>query len=129
MKNILRNKNIIIVIILIILIIVTIFLIKKSYSFQTIYDILPENSIIVGDKVFEGEINPNYIANEAINYYIKTNDENVKIYKYNGLDNNGYPIWGTYSDETNSYVEIPSEEIEVIEEILKNKYERELYNE
>ena len=124
-----KNKKIIFIIISIAFFITISLFMNKSYSFQTIYDIIPENSIIVGNEVFNGDINPNYIANAAINYYIENNNETVRIYKYSGLDKNNEPIWGTYSDETNSYIELTKDEIKILEEQLIKKYEKELSNE
>lgn len=131
--NIMKIKNkksrIILISIPLFIFIVMVYILKKSYSHENIYDWLGENTIIVGNEIFKGNVNPNSIANAAIDYYIESENENIKIYKYSGLDENNVPIWGTYSDETNSYIEISSEEIKIIEEILTKKYEKGLSHE
>ena len=108
------------------LIVILLFIIKlmidKTYSYQNLYDILPENSIIIGEEVFSGSVNPNTIGNAAIKTYKNTLEKNVKIYKYSGLDEKDNPIWGTYNDEYNGYIEVNSEEIKKLEELLNKKY-------
>ena len=116
------NKKIIIFVI-IILIVLGITSIKESFSSQSLYDALPENIILIGTDVYEGYVNPNFIANSAIKYYKETNNKDMKVFKYSGLDINGNPIWGKYSSETNSYIEIGKTELEELENILNKKYD------
>ena len=116
------NKKIKILFI-IILIIVGIYYIEESYSYQTLYDVLPENIIMIGNDIYEGYVNPNFIANSAIKHYKETNNKDIKVFKYSGLDINGNAIWGKYSDEKNSYVEVDKQELKDIESMLIKKYD------
>lgn len=118
-----NKKNKIMILFLLLLVLFGInLIIDKTYSYQSLYDAIPENSIIIGEEVYTGFVNPNIIANSAIKTYKNTKDKNIKIYKYSGLDENGIPIWGTYSDEANGYIEVSNEEIKKLEEILSKKY-------
>lgn len=116
------NKKII-VLAIVLLIIFGIKSISESFSTQSLYDLLPENIILIGNDVYEGYVNPNFIANSAINSYKETNNKDVKVYKYSGLDTSGNPIWGKYSSEDNSYIQIEKTELEEIENILNEKYD------
>jgi len=124
MKKLIRNK-IELLIILFTFIIVGVFIIvvtKKIYAYQSIYNVLPENSIIVGNDIFEGYVGPNSLSNAAINYYKQTFNKDIFVYKYSGLDQNNQPIWSKYSSDELSYVELTQDEIERIELHIRDIY-------
>lgn len=123
MIKLLKDKWHIIIVILNFLFvgIIVLGVLSKSFAFKTIYEKLPENSIIVGDKIFENYVGPTDISNAAIDYYKRTG-EIPKFYKYNGLDIEGIPIWSKYSDKDLSYVELDDIEKKEIESIIEGKY-------
>lgn len=123
MIKLLKNKTHVIIVILnfIFMGFVTFGVLSKSFAFETIYEVLPENSIIVGDTIFKDYVGPTAISNAAIDYYKRTG-ETAKFYKYNGLDSSGKPIWSKYNDETLSYVELNDNERVELENRLKEIY-------
>lgn len=125
MKRLIKNKMELLIIIFT-LIIVGIFIVvltKTMYAYQSIYNVLPENSIIIGNTVFEGYVGPNSMANAAIDYYKETENKDILVYKYNGLDEDDNPIWSKYSSEKLSYVELTKEEIKKVEDVVKDIYD------
>lgn len=112
------NRHTLIVLSIIIVIIIYVLVINKSYSYSD-FETLTDNSIIVGEKIFNGYVNPNKIMLAAVDYYDSYKDKNVVVYKYNGKDIYGNPIWGKYDSEKDCYVELTEEEKRVIEQKLK----------
>ena len=88
---------------------------NKSYSYPD-NSSLTDNSIIVGEKIFNGYVNPNKIMLAAVEYYDNYKDENVIVYKYNGKDIYGNNIWGKYDSEKDCYIELTDEEKKAIEQ-------------
>ena len=112
-----NNKHIVIILSTIIVVIIYALITNKSYSYSDL-DTLTDNSIIVGEKIFNGYVNPNKIMLAAVDYYDSHKDKNVIVYKYNGKDIYGNSIWGKYDSKEDCYVELTEEEKKLIEQKL-----------